>query len=276
MTPKRGGFAVMAASLTLSSLGLAACATTPFGAPVKPAPEPHAKGYLSPAAVAALAAAVPAPSDIGSPARLADQALSDKYRVLENSDRWLLATAHAEMRPALARQHFDCALGVRFAAAPTPRLTVLFEKLLHDADSVAEIVKARSARPRPVGVDPQRAACQRVSEAGRASASYPSGTAAVGTAYAEALAAAAPEQAAALRAMGHEISISRAVCAMHYPADVAAGEAVGRAVFAEAAATPAFQADLTAARAELVQLRATGLTNPGCASERAALATPLF
>jgi len=62
---------------------------------------------------------------------------------------------------------------------------------------------------------------------------------------------------------------------MHYPADVAAGEAVGKAVFAEAATTPMFQADLAAARLELAQVRATGLTNPGCAAERAALAAPL-
>jgi acid phosphatase (class A) len=62
---------------------------------------------------------------------------------------------------------------------------------------------------------------------------------------------------------------------MHYPSDVAAGEVLGKAVFAAAAATPGFDADLAAARAELAAARVTGLTNPGCASERLALATPL-
>jgi acid phosphatase (class A) len=61
---------------------------------------------------------------------------------------------------------------------------------------------------------------------------------------------------------------------MHYPSDVAAGEAIGRAVVARIVATPAFADDLPAARAELAQARASGRTNPGCAAERAALATP--
>ena len=48
-----------------------------------------------------------------------------------------------------------------------------------------------------------------------------------------------------------------------------------RGAFIIAAATPGFDADLAAARAELAAARVTGLTNPGCASERLALATPL-
>ena len=62
---------------------------------------------------------------------------------------------------------------------------------------------------------------------------------------------------------------------MDYPSDVAAGEALGRAVMAEIVAAPAFQTDVAAARAEIEAARATGRTNPGCAAERAALAAPL-
>ena len=75
--------------------------------------------------------------------------------------------------------------------------------------------------------------------------------------------------------MAHAIGQSRLVCGMHYPSDVAAGEDLGRAVFAAAAAQPAFAADLAAARAEMAALRARGATAPGCASEALALATPL-
>jgi acid phosphatase (class A) len=262
---------------------LAACSTTPFGDPPASSVAPSAAmtaaasngGYLSADRVEALARTVPAPSAERSPEEAADRALSERYRGYENGDRWLLATAHAELSPRVASQHFDCALGVRFASAPTPRLTVLFEKLLKDANGAAETAKALAFRPRPVGVNPDRAACTRMNAASRASASYPSGSATVGTAYAEAIAALDPEHAAAAREIGHQIGISRLVCAAHYPADVAAGETLGRAVFAEAAATPAFRADLEAARAELAAVKATGLTNPGCVAERAALALPL-
>ena len=248
---------------TGSATGAVAQAASPAG------------GYLSAEQVGALAQAVPAPSAEGSPEQMADRALSERYRGYENSDRWLLATAHSELSPSLASQHFDCALGVRFASAPTPRLTAIFDKLLKDANGAAEEAKARAFRPRPVGVNPDRLACQTVKAAGRSSASYPSGSASVGAAYGEAIAALDPAHAAAAREIGHQIAVSRAVCGMHYPADVAAGEALGKAAFAEAAASPAFAADLEAARLELAAVRATGLTNPGCVAEAAALALPL-
>ena len=59
----------------------------------------------------------------------------------------------------------------------------------------------------------------------------------------------------------------------HY--GVAETHAIGRAVVAEASMTPSFRSDAEAARAELAAARATGRANPGCAAERAALATPL-
>lgn len=231
-------------------------------------------GYLDDIAYARLGETVPPPPVAGSPVELADRATLERYRVLEDGDRWLLATAHAELRPAYALPHFDCALGTRLGAAPTPRLAAVFEKLLHDADEAAELVKARAFRARPVGDDPDRRSCQRLSAAGRAGPSYPSGSATVAAVYGEAMAVLAPDRAEAVRATAHQIAISRVVCAMHYPSDVAAGETLGRAVFAEVAASPHFQGDLDAARAELTAARAMDLTNPGCAAERAALATP--
>lgn len=275
MTLRAAG--LLAAAILAPALMLAGCATTPFGAPVDPQAvgDVVEAGYLPKARLDALAEAVPAPAADGSPAQVADRALSDRYRAFEDSDRWLLATAHAELSPELARQHFDCALGVRFAGTPTPRLTALFDRLRNDANAAAEAAKALRFQPRPVGVDPQRRACTRVSNASRASASYPSGSASVGAAYGEAMAAVAPDKAAATREIGRQIGVSRLVCGMHYPADVAAGESAGEAVFAEAARTPTFQSDLAAARVELATVRAAGLTNPGCAAERAALAAPV-
>ena len=230
-------------------------------------------GYLAQGDLARLAEAVPPPPTPGSTADQADKAASARYRQFEDGDRWLMATAHAELRPPLALQHFDCALGVRLGSSETPTLDRLMARVFHDAESVAERVKKRAARPRPVGDDPERRACQVLSEAGRNSASYPSGSAAVGAAYGEAFARVDPMRAEAVRRMGHEIGVSRLVCAMHYPSDVAAGEVIGRALVSQAVATPEFQRDLVQARQELADARARGLTNPGCAAERAVLPT---
>jgi acid phosphatase (class A) len=266
--------AALVAAPLIAPLAVGACAPAarPSSHPVFIATD---TGYLQPGDLARLAEAVPPAPAEGSAQALADRAASARFAALEDTDRWLLATSHAELRPPLALQHFDCALGVRLGSAETPVLDRMAARAFHDANAVAEQVKARAFRARPVGDDPDRRACQTLTPAGRASASYPSGSAAVGTAYAETLALIQPERADAVRRIGHEIGVSRLVCAMHYPGDVAAGEAVGRAVMAEIAATPTFQAEADEARREIEAARATGRTNPGCAAERAALAIAL-
>lgn len=232
-------------------------------------------GYLDQTVIQTLADTVPAAPVAGSPLDQADVATSDRLRALENSDRWMLATRHAELRPVLALAHFDCALGFRVTSEDSPRLTAILERVLHDANEAAEMAKARAHRPRPVGADPARPACQVVSAAGRASPSYPSGSATVGSAYGALVAALVPDHAAEARRIGHEIGVSRMVCAMHYPSDVAEGETLGLAAFGRIAATPAYQADALVAREEIARARSAGLTSPACAAERAALATPL-
>lgn len=270
--------ALCGAAVVVMALGGCATGATLSAASVAPAAvasNEAAQGYLTEGVLARLIAAVPPPPVAGSSVDQADKAASARLTALQDTDRWLLATSHAELRPPLALQHFDCALGVRLGSAQTPSLDRLMARVFHDAESVAERVKARAARLRPVGDDPERRACQTVSAAGRQSRSYPSGSAAVGTAYAQTFAVLEPDRAQAVRDVGAAIGVSRLLCAMHYPSDVAAGADIGRAVVAEAAKTRAFQADLAAARVELARARASGATNPGCAAERAALATPI-
>lgn len=250
---------------------VAACA---FAAPAV-ARQAVPASYLDHAAIQALADAVPPAPVAGSPQDQADVAASDRLRALENTDRWMLATRHAELRPTLALAHFDCALGFRVTAEDSPRLVSILERVLHDANEAAELAKARAFRPRPVGADPERPACQVVSAPGRASPSYPSGSATVGSAYGEVIAALDPAHAAEATRIGHEIGVSRMVCAMHYPSDVAEGEKLGVAAFQRIAATPAFEADAVVASEEIARARTAGLTSPACAAERAALAQPL-
>lgn len=97
------------------------------------------------------------------------------------------------------------------------------------------------------------------------------GGAVAGAAYGELFAALAPDQAEAARRRGLDIGLSRALCRVNWHADVSDGVRIGRTVHQQAAATPAFTADLEAARAEVAAARAEGLTNPGCAAERRAL-----
>lgn len=232
-------------------------------------------GYLAHQTVTALATAVPAPPTLGSAADVADRTASARLTALEDTDRWLLATRHAELRPALALSHFDCALGFRIEAAEGPRLVAILTRVLHDANEAAELAKARAMRARPVGDDPERRSCQVVTAAQRATASHPSGSASVGAAYGEVLAALVPDHSDEVREIGRQIGISRMVCGMHYPSDVTDGAALGGAVAQAIMATPAFEADAAAARAEVTVARAAARMSPACAAERAALAIAL-
>ncbi|MFN4288071.1 MAG: PA-phosphatase [Brevundimonas sp.] len=254
----------------LAALALAAsCAPLPeFPAPPVPQASDSA-GYLDAEAIAALAARTPLPPASGSAQAQADRAALEALLARASPQRVLLAQTHAEVRPALAVQHFDCTLGTRLAADPPPALLRLMTRTLRDASAASEAAKARGHRARPIaeGFEP----CIRADDALRASASHPSGHATIGALWGRIVAELAPDRAGEARRIGQEIGHSRAVCALHYPADVAAGQALGEALFDALLRDQTFRADLEAARVELAEARARGLTSPGCAAEDYAL-----
>ena len=190
------------------------------------------------------------------------------------SDRWWLATAHAELRPPWAAQHFDCALDTRLAGRPRPALTRIMGRLTSDVvalarQRLANTGAATGGRPFEAidGVEP----CERTTAASRAGPASPATAAVLAGAYGELFATLAPETADAARRTAREVGWSRAVCRMNWPTDVEAGLALGVRLFQTAGAQPDFAADLEAAHAELAAARAEGLASPACAAERRAL-----
>ncbi|KPF79481.1 PA-phosphatase [Brevundimonas sp. AAP58] len=251
------------------------------GAVLVPAPAlaqgaDHAlSGYLPERTVVSLAAAVPAAPLERSAEDIADREASSRMRSLEDTDRWLLATRHAELRPGVALAHFDCALGFRIDAVASPYLVAILRRTLHDAETAAELSKSRRMRARPVADDPARPSCQTVTEAQRATASHPSGSAAVGMAYALILSDLVPDRPAPIEQTGRQIAASRMICGMHYPTDVRDGALLGEQVARAILSMPSFTTDASAAREEIAAARAAGRTSPACAAERAALAIPV-
>jgi acid phosphatase (class A) len=248
-----------AAALAACGL-LTACATA-----AGPLPSPPVRGYLDAATVDAMA------DGFGAPPPSPTLWPGDLDAGATGSDRWWLATSHAEIRPPEAAQHFDCALSTRLAARPRPALTRLMNRLLTDSIAVSARLRERYARPRPVSVEPTLQPCQRIDAATRDSPSWPSAAAVAGAAYGEMFAELAPDRAEAARFIGRELGHSRVVCRMNWTGDVEAGQRAGRRVYAAAREAPDFQADLEAARSEVVAARAEGLSSPSCAAERRAL-----
>jgi len=87
-------------------------------------------------------------------------------------------------------------------------------------------------------------------------ASYPSGHSTYGTVDALVLAELAPDLHDALIARGEQIGDDRVIAGVHFPSDVTAGRTLGNAIFSVMAASPVFQEDLTAAKAEVAEARA--------------------
>jgi acid phosphatase (class A) len=199
----------------------------------------------------------------------ADRQLWAREGQTPGTDRWYLAIRHVELRPAFAPQHFDCALGTRLGATETPAITDLFTRLGRDVEAVWQ--KLRAARPRPIDLGTDRAACIRLPEGDSGHGWSPSGGAGLATVWAEAMADLAPDRAGQTRRIGREIGLSLSICGLAWPQDVAAGERLGQAVWQAARTDPAYRALADAARAELTTARADPLENPACAAERLAL-----
>lgn len=250
---------------------LAACLLTggcaSAGGPPTPMPPPS--GYLAAEQIGGLAVlSIPAMSHPSA------NDLAMAHSVQPGTDRWWLATAHAELRPPEAAQHFDCLLDTRLTEHPRPALSRIMSRLLADAEALVQAMGPLTLDPapnRPVmlieGLEP----CQRLTPESRAASAWPAGGAIIAGAYGELFAELAPDRAHGARRMGREIAFSRAICGVNWASDVKAGIGQGVGLFAHASAQPTFRSDLEAARAEVAAARAEGRTHPSCAAERRAL-----
>ena len=225
-----------------------ACATVP-----NPLPNPTlaaasvAKPYL---AIPPVAADLGLPPTAGSPEAAADLAAIMALQSGRTEARVAQAKADAELDPFLA---FQPVLGPRFVASRHPVFKNLAARTMRDVGFAGRGPKSQYDRPRPPLVDEAVKPCVPVPEGG--GHSFPSGHAALGRTLSLILAELIPAQGEALRQRGDAYADSRAVCAVHFPTDVAAGQRLGNAVFAALMADPAFRQDLERARQELRHLQ---------------------
>jgi acid phosphatase (class A) len=266
MTQRRRGLSL----LLLMPLLVAACSLSDRRPDLRsPSAPATPEGFLGPDQIDAIAGSHrPAPGPTSADLT-ADRQMWARAGQTPGTDRWYLAIRHVELRPAFAPQHFDCALGTRLGAGETPAFTELFTRLGRDVEAVW--LKLRTARPRPIDLGSDRAACIRLPEGDSGHGWSPSGGAVLATVWAEAVADLAPDRADQTRRIGQEIGLSLSICGLAWPQDVAAGQRLGRAVWQAARTDPAYRALAEAARAELTTARADPLENPACAAERLAL-----
>lgn len=145
---------------------------------------------------------------------------------------------------------FAAILGDAFAAEALPATRRILGAVQVAVGRVVVEAKGVFPRTRPYAEDAAFRRCRGTLFLA-AERSYPSGHAAVGQAWAIVLADLLPDRSAALLARGADYGASRVVCGVHWPSDVAAGQAIGAEVAADILADPVFAGLLQRARVEL-------------------------
>jgi acid phosphatase (class A) len=143
---------------------------------------------------------------------------------------------------------FTSAIGPFFRPGKFPQTEALFAEVEAETKKIVNAAKNTWKRPRPFVTDPARFA-----EPGdpEKSPGYPSGHSTRGTLFALLLAEIFPERREAILAKGRDIGWVRVEIGVHTPLDIHAGRVLGQALARELLHSPAFQANLAAARAEV-------------------------
>jgi acid phosphatase (class A) len=224
-------------------------------------------GYLAAEAVPNSLALLPPPPTSGSAAFALDEEVSRKSLALRDTPRGMLATEDADLAFPHVAGTFSCALGTSITQQDTPRLYRLLQRSLVDAFHSIDAAKDHYLRVRPYLIN-KVPLCAPAGSVG----SYPSGHATAGWAWALILGELAPERTDAVLARGRAFGQSRLICNAHWQSDVDEGRFMGASTVARLQADPSFQADLEAAKAEIVAARAKGLRpQRDCAAEAEAM-----
>jgi acid phosphatase (class A) len=212
----------------------------------------YVPGYLDASEYPDSVALLPPPPAPGSAALAADEAAHKAARLPHDAPRWKLATKDAELRFPKAAEVFACTLGIEISESATPHLNMLLRRIRMDSSRANDRAKSQYRRPRPFMVTKEEP-CSRDEASPNA---YPSGHAAIGWAWALALAEAAPDQANAILKRGLEYGESRVVCGVHWASDIEAGRVIGAATIGRLHANPVFRAQLALAGEEIATARA--------------------
>lgn len=178
------------------------------------------------------------------------------HSAISNGEIEIVLAARADASPDSRRRAaaeedmkvwlFAEVLGPSFNAAAMPKTAALIKQIERDSKAISDSAKKIWQRPRPYAQDPRIT----LETDAPGINSYPSGHATRGTAWTETLCLLAPEKADAIRARGRLIGFDRLILGVHFPSDVAAGNALGKSIVDRMKDDPEFQQDLEAARAE--------------------------
>lgn len=232
------------------------------------------EAYLYPSGLPDANAIVGAPPEAGTPAHDRDLAASRAGQRLSNTARYIFAAQDADLFVPSATAALSCAAGFDISPQTTPAVDQLLRRSMMDFGLAPSAAKKKYNRPRPFMENGLPSCTPHEEEFLRKDGSYPSGHSAVGYGWSLVLAQLLPERADILRARGRAFGESRRICNVHWKSDIEAGRSIAEAVIPSLQASERFQADFTAAAAEIAAAKAKGkpVLTHDCRAEKRALA----
>ena len=141
---------------------------------------------------------------------------------------------------------FRQVIGPQFNKEDLPLTSALSAHVHNDEAAISEPLKGIYKRPRPYNYDSSlHPVCKTDKEP-----SYPSGHSMSGYLLAFTMVQIVPEKREAILERADEYAHNRVVCGVHYPSDTEASRRMAYAIFGYMMASPRFQKELAAARAE--------------------------
>jgi acid phosphatase (class A) len=213
--------------------------------PAKPEGATPKTAYYFDASVLDLQALVPPPPAVGSVANNEQLAELHKIEQARTPEQVAAAKADEENESLFA---YDTVMGKGFNAEALPVTADLGVHVKNEQSVAGSTLKAEFKRPRPYQTDKTlHPVCGLTEEPN----SYPSGHALTGYLEGLTLAEMVPEKRNEILARADDYARNRMVCGVHYPSDIEASRKVAYVVFGYMMATPRFQRDLAAAKAEV-------------------------
>ena len=253
---------------------IASCTNINNQISVEPTPGQYGnRGYILVETLPNTLALLPPPPSDDSAIFILDQEMSRNSFSLRDTPRWELATRDGMMFFPEPVDAFSCSLGASITEKDTPNLYALLNRIFFDVDWFDKPIKDQYKRPRPFVVN-NEPICTTTTM--KKYTSYPSGTAALGWAYALILSEISADKTEALLSRGLAYGETDVICNQGWYSDMIAGRVLGAAVVARLHSEPEFLADLDAAKDELAAIRAKGLQpERDCEAENAALTISL-
>lgn len=230
-------------------------------------------GYLASQELPDSLALLPPPPKAGSPAMKRDEEDRAAALRLHGTPRYALAASDANRDQAATVAAFQCAFGTEINSTRTPTLYKLLSRVRLDVRAASYVAKSHFLRPRPFAVYNTHTCYPPDEQNVRNDGSYPSARGAVGWAYALILADVSHDRAGEIAQRGRDFLQSRLVCDEEWQSDVDAAQTIAEATLRHIYQKPEFRADLSEARREAAEARASSQVPPSCKTERVALAS---